>query len=245
MTTHLAKHGILAGIALALIAGLLVGPIPGDADDKASDQPKHVDPGGPGKAPADATVLFDGTDLSGWTHRKGNAAQWEVADGVITCKPGSGDIMSKHKYRSAQIHLEFATPLMPDARSQGRGNSGVYVQGRYEVQVLDSFQNETYANGSCGALYGQYAPLVNACRPPEQWQTYDIVFHAPQCDDAKKVTEPGRLTILLNGVLIQDHVAIKGVCGGELDRNVHEPGPLLLQDHGNKVRYRNIWVRAL
>lgn len=245
MTTQLVKHTIGAGLALALVGGLAMLPIRSGADDKPSDQPKYVDTGGTGKAPADATVLFDGKDLSGWTHRKGNPAQWEVAEGAITCKPGSGDMVSKHKFRDAQIHLEFATPLMPEARSQGRGNSGVYVQGRYEIQVLDSYQNETYANGSCGALYGQYAPLVNACRPPEQWQTYDIIFHAPKCDDAKKVIEPGRLTILLNGVLIQDNISIKAVCGGELDRAVHEPGPLLLQDHGNKVRYRNIWVRAL
>ena len=218
----------------------------GGADDKqAESQPKYVDPGKPGQPPADAVVLFDGKDLSGWTKADGSPAQWTAADGVMTCKPGSGSIVSKQKFGSVQLHVEFATPLMPDAKDQGRGNSGVYVQGRYEIQVLDSYKNETYPNGSCGALYGQYAPLVNACRPPLEWQTYDILFHAPKCDDSAKVVEKGRLTILHNGVLIQDHVEIKGVCGGELDRNECEPGPLLLQDHGNLVRFRNIWYRPL
>jgi Domain of Unknown Function (DUF1080) len=139
-------------------------------------QPRYVDPGKPGQAPSDAIVLFSGKDLSEWTYENGRPAQWSVVNNVMTCKSGTGDIFSKHKFASAQIHVEFLTPHMPAFKSQSRGNSGVYIQGRYEVQVLDSYQNPTYANGSCGALYGQYAPLVNACRPPEQWQTYENYF---------------------------------------------------------------------
>jgi|SRR5579871_334236 len=213
-------------------------------------QPRYVDPGKPGQAPSDAVVLFSGKDLSEWIHEDGRPAQWPVELGVMTCKTGTGDIYSKHKFQSAQIHVEFSTPNMPEAKSQARGNSGVYIQGRYEIQVLDSYQNPTYANGSCGALYGQYAPLVNACRPPEQWQSYNIIFHAPKCSDGK-VTEPGTLTILQNGILVQDHVTIKGVTPGAADERVCEPGPLRLQDHYHPdvkqtfMRFRNIWYRPL
>ena len=213
-------------------------------------QPRVVDPGGPSKAPSDAVILFDGKDLSEWVHQDGRPAQWPVENGVITCKSGTGDIYSKRKIGSAQIHVEFATPNMPQAKDQARGNSGVYIQGRYEVQILDSYQNPTYANGSCGALYGEYAPLVNACLRPEQWQTYDIVFHAPKCAGGK-VSEPGTLTVLQNGVLVQDHVTIKGPTAGADKTNVCEPGSLRLQDHFHPdvketfMRFRNIWYRPL
>jgi hypothetical protein len=216
-----------------------------------SPQPRYVDPGKPGEAPSDAVVLFSGKDLSEWVHEDGKPAQWPLENGVVTCKSGSGDIFSKHKFGSAQIHVEFATPYMPQESGQARGNSGVYIQGRYEVQILDSYKNPTYANGSCGALYGQYAPLVNACRPPEQWQTYDIVFHAPKCGSDGKVSERGTLTVLQNGVLVQDHVTIQGVTDGSVHNDLCEPGPLRLQDHddpkvkGTPVRFRNIWYRPL
>jgi len=214
-------------------------------------QPRVVDPGKIGGPPSDAIVLFDGTDLSEWTSVDGKPAAWPVIGGVITLKSGTGDIYTKRKFGSAQLHVEFATPLMPDAKSQARGNSGVYLQGRYEIQVLDSYNNPTYPNGSCAALYGQSAPLVNACRPPEQWQTYDIIFHAPTCGTDGTVTAPGTLTILHNGVLVQDHVTIKGVSGGALKDSVCEPGPLRLQDHYHPdvketfMRFRNIWYRPL
>ncbi len=214
-------------------------------------QPRVVDAGTNGGPPSDAVVLFDGKDLREWTSADGGPAAWPVSDGAMTCKSGTGDIYTKRKFGSAQIHVEFATPSMPNAKSQARGNSGVYLQGRYEVQVLDSFHNPTYPNGSCGALYGQSAPLVNVCRPPEQWQTYDIVFHAPTCSADGAVTTPGTLTMLHNGVLVQDHVAIKGVSGGAQKGNVCEPGPLRLQDHFHPdvketfMRFRNIWYRPL
>jgi Domain of Unknown Function (DUF1080) len=214
-------------------------------------QPRYVDPGKPGQAPSDAIVLFSGKDLSEWTHEDGRLAQWSVANNIMTCKSGTGDIFSKHKFASAQIHVEFSTPYMPAFKSQARGNSGVFIQGRYEVQVLDSYQNPTYANGSCGALYGQYAPLVNACRPPEQWQTYEIIFHAFKCGSDGKVSEPGTLTVLQNGVLVQDHVTIQGANDGSGNTHVCETGPLRLQDHyspevgSTLVRFRNIWYRPL
>jgi hypothetical protein len=213
-------------------------------------QPRVVDPGKPGEAPSDAIVLFSGKDLSEWIHEDGRPAQWRLEKGVMICKSGTGDIFSTHRFSSAQIHVEFSVPYMPKFTGQNRGNSGVYIQGRYEVQVLDSYQNATYANGSCGALYGQYAPLVNACRPPEQWQTYDIVFHAPKCVDGK-ITAPGTLTVLQNGVLVQDHVTIQGSTDGSGNGHACETGPLRLQDHYSpevgqtSVRYRNLWYRPL
>ncbi len=213
-------------------------------------QPPAVDPGKPGMPPSDAVVLFGGKDLSEWVHRDGRPAGWAVENGAVVCKSGTGDIVTKRKIGSAQIHVEFATPNMPNAKDQAKGNSGVYLQGRYEIQVLDSYNNPTYANGSCGAVYGQYAPLVNVSRPPEQWQTYDMVFHAPRCE-AGKIVQPPTVTILQNGVLIQDHVAIKAITGGGAGDDPCTPGPLLLQDHFHPdvketfMKFRNIWYRPL
>lgn len=221
------------------------------AADRNQDQPRVVSPGNPGQPPSDAVVLFDGKDASEWVHRDGSPAKWPIVDGALTCKSNSGHIYSKRRFGSAQIHLEFAIPSMPMAKDQAKGNSGVYLQSRYEIQVLDSYQNPTYPVGSCGALYGQSAPLVNASRPPEQWQSYDIVFHAPRCGPDGKQVAPGTLTLLHNGVLVQDHVTIKSnTAEGERGR-VCEPGPLMLQDHFHPdvketfMRFRNIWYRPL
>ncbi len=203
-----------------------------------------------GAPPSDAVVLFDGKDASQWVHKDGSPEKWPVQNGALVCNTSAGDIFSKQKLGSAQIHVEFAIPYMPQQHDQARGNSGVYLQSRYEIQVLDSYQNPTYADGSGGALYGQYPPLVNASRKPEQWQTYDIVFHAPKCTDGK-VTAPGTLTLFQNGVLIQDHVNIKGPTPEALDKNVCEPGSLRLQAHHHPdakttfMRFRNIWYRPL
>ncbi len=207
---------------------------------------KVVKPGRDDTAPpADAVALFDGTTLSEWIHPDGRPAQWQLVDGVLRCRPGSGNIITKTQFGSVQLHVEFATPYMPRARGQGRGNSGVYVQGRYEIQVLDSYKNRTYFTGQCAAIYGQYPPLVNACRPPRQWQTYDILFTAPECDDRGNVRAQGRMTVFHNGVLVHDDVALRGPTGGALDHNVCQAGPLMLQDHGNLVQFRNIWLRHL
>ncbi len=213
--------------------------------------PPVVDPGGAGQAPSDAVVLFDGKSAEAWVHKDGRPAEWTVQDGVLVCKSGTGDIQSRKSFGSAQIHLEFSTPLMPEAKGQARGNSGVYIQGRYEVQVLDSYENPTYSNGQAAAVYGQHPPLVNASRPPEQWQSYDFVFHAARCDEAGKVTRPATLTLLHNGVLVQDHVAITKNTPGSEAGTTCEAGPLLLQDHFHPevkdtlLRFRNIWVREL
>ncbi len=218
---------------------------------QSGPQPRVVTPGGEGKAPSDAVVLFDGKSSGEWVHKDGRAAEWMVRDGVLVCKSGTGDILTKKTFGSAQIHVEFSTPLMAQAKSQARGNSGVYIQGRYEVQVLDSYENPTYANGSAAAVYGQHAPLVNASRPPEQWQTYDMVFHAAECDGAGKVTTPATLTLLHNGVLVQDHVNITKNTPGSEVKTACDPGPILLQDHFHPevkdtlLRFRNIWVRPL
>jgi Domain of Unknown Function (DUF1080) len=217
---------------------------------QTSDQPPVVTPGArPFAPPSDAVVLFDGSSAAEWVHWDGQPAKWPVVEGALVCKSGTGDIHSLRQFRDAQIHVEFATPNMPEAHDQARGNSGVYLQGRYEIQILDSYQNPTYPNGSAGALYGQYAPLVNASRPPERWQSYDIVFHPPLCQDGSPVTR-GTLTLLHNGVLVQDHVAILGPTGGA-SGNVCDPGPLLLQDHSHPdvketfMRFRNIWYRSV
>lgn len=221
-------------------------------------QPPVVAPGSPGKAPSDAVVLFNGRDNSGWTRMDGSPSKCTVADGVMTCRTGALDTQSTEKFRDAQIHVEFNLPSEPEMKGQGRANSGIVLQNRYEIQILDSYRNETYANGSCGALYGQSGPAVNANRPPGEWQSYDIVFHAPHCASDGTVETPGSLTLLFNGVLIQDHVPVRGRgC-------VADEGPLVLQDHsqyvGRKIgtasgetggapdttmKFRNIWMRRL
>ncbi len=213
-------------------------------------QPPVVDSGDSTKAPSDAIVLFNGSGTDEWVHADGRPAEWKVERGALICNSGTGHIYTKRKLGSAQIHLEFSTPNMPEAQGQARGNSGVYLQSRYEIQILDSYQNPTYPNGSAAALYGQYAPLVNASRPPEQWQTYDIVFHAPQCE-AGKVIHPGTLTLFHNGVLVQDHVTIKGQTPGSKTEDVCQPNSLQLQDHFHPdvkstfLKFRNIWARPL
>jgi hypothetical protein len=199
-------------------------------------------------APKDALVLFDGKDLSGWTNMKGEPAAWKVEDGYAEVV--KGDIRTMDTFGpDFQLHVEFWLPLMPDAKGQARANSGVYLQGRYEIQVLDSYMNETYDNGSVGALYGIIAPdkeaQHKAIKPPEQWNTYDITFHSPRVDDQGKVTEKGRVTVKLNDVTLIDDGKFDKVTGGALDDKIGTPGPIRLQDHGNKVRYRNIWLMKL
>jgi hypothetical protein len=180
-----------------------------------NDQPREVKPGStPGAPPSDAVILFDGKSSAEWVHQDGRPAEWAVENGAMVCRSGSGDIYSKRKLASAQIHVEYSTPDMPQAKDQAKGNSGVYLQGRYEIQVLDSYHNPTYANGSNGAVYGQYAPLVNASLPPGEWQTYDIVFHTARCNGEGKVVRPPTVTLFHNGVLVQDHVAVRAPTGG-------------------------------
>lgn len=208
--------------------------------------PPVVTPGAtPGAPPSDAIVLFDGRDLSCFEGDHG-PAQWKVVDGAMEVN-GTGSIRTKESFGDCQLHVEWATPSEAKGHSQERGNSGVFLMGRYEVQVLDSFDNRTYADGQAAALYGQHPPLKNACRGPGEWQTFDLVFHAPRFENGA-LAQKGRVTLFHNGVLVQDS---EELLGGTRHREVatyepHDPAaPLQLQDHGNPVRYRNLWIRKL
>ena len=221
------------------------------AHDLKLTQPTVVTPSEKiGGAPDDAIVLFDGTDMTKWVGRNGNEAKWKIVDGAMESVPKSGFVFSKEKFGDCQVHLEFASPAKVRGTGQGRGNSGVFLMGEFEIQVLDSFENETYADGGAGSIYGQYPPLVNASRGPGEWQAYDIIFRRPRFDEDGKVVEKARATVLHNGVLIQDASPIFGPTNwiqhhDYKKMNGKVEGPLSLQDHGNPVRYRNIWVRKL
>lgn len=202
--------------------------------------PGTVDPGTGGVAPSDAVKLFDGKDMSQWV----GGENWIVSDGVATADKES--IVSKQAFGDCQLHLEFATPEKVEGEGQGRGNSGVYLMGLYEVQILDSFGNETYFDGQCGAIYKQQPPMVNASRKPGEWQTLDILFTAPRFDDAGKVARPAYVTVLHNGVVVHNHYEIQGATSYVEPPKYSKHGekePLTLQYHKNPVRFRNIWVR--
>lgn len=218
--------------------------------------PPVVDPGTPetdgppAPAPSDAVVLFDGKDLSKWHGDGGKPAAWKVEDGAIVIAPGTGSLISNEAFGDCQIHLEYMEPSPAEGKDQGRGNSGLLIMTRYEIQILDTYKNPTYADGHAGAVYGQTPPLVNACRPPGCWQTLDVIWRAPRFGADGAVTRPAVVTVLHNGVLVQDHTEVLGpVRWRDLARyekgDAHGDAPLLLQDHGNPVRFRNIWVRRL
>ena len=198
--------------------------------------------------PSDAVVLFDGSDLSLWESGDGSATKWICKDGYFECVKGSGYIQTKRGFGDVQLHIEWAAPVPPKGESQGRGNSGVFLMGRYEVQVLDSYENVTYADGQAGAVYGQYPPQVNASRPPGEWQAYDIIFRRPRFDNTGKLESAGRMSVLHNGVLVQENVQLWGGTDwlhyAPYTRHADKL-PLELQDHGNPVRFRNVWVREL
>ena len=204
-----------------------------------------------GLPPSDAVVLFDGKDLSNWMNMKGEPSKWIVRDGYMESVKGAGNIRTREQFGSCQLHVEFATPSVVTGSGQGRGNSGVYLQGMYEIQILDSFENKTYPDGQCGALYGRALPLVNASCRPGQWQTYEVIYRRPLFDSTGKVTRKAVFTVFHNGVLIQDHVALEGGTNwisahAVTDYIPHEDrGPLVLQDHTNPVRFRNVWIREL
>lgn len=194
---------------------------------------------------SNAKILFDGKDLSSWKGRDGGTAEWKISDGVMTVVRGTGDIMTKEEFTDFRLHLEFMEPDMPDATGQAKGNSGVYLQARYEVQVLDSYGIEVPGKGDCGAMYDQFAPLVNACKPPLEWQTYDIIFRAARVDDSGEVVEQARVTVLQNGIVVQNNTQLLGPTGGAKGSKEGGAGSILLQDHGNPVKYRNIWIVEL
>ncbi len=190
--------------------------------------------------PAGATRLLR-EDLDNWTTREGQPVGWRLEDGVAHVVPGTGDIMTRERFTDFYLHLEFRCPDMPEATGQAKGNSGVFLQGRYEIQVLDSSGFAVPGKGDCGAIYNQFAPLVNACKAALEWQTYDVFFRAPR----EGAHVGPRLTVLHNGLLIHNNVELPGVTGAALDEAVYAPGPLLLQDHSDLVCYRNIWVVEL
>jgi len=211
-------------------------------------EPKVITPAAnPGDPPSDAIILFDGTDMSAWNK------EWIIVNSELICVPGKGDITTKRKFGSVQLHIEFATPVedaVAGKKGQGRGNSGVFF-GPYEVQILDSYESETYYDGQCASIYKQTPPLVNVCRKPGAWQTYDIVFNRPELkieDGVVSVMRPGYITVFHNGVLVVNHHQLWGSTFWHRPSvyEAHEPMlPISLQDHGNKIKFRNIWVREI
>jgi len=244
---------LTAGLAIVGIAQLLPAQTPSGwrAHDLTRPRPPLVTPGQPAEPvppPSDAIVLFDGTGVGAWRNANGEDAGWVVRDGAMEAVPGAGFVFTRQEFGDVQLHIEWAAPTPPKDTGQGRGNSGVFLMGGYELQVLDSYHNDTYPDGQAGAAYGQYPPQVNASLPPGAWQSYDIVFHPPKFDSAGALAAPARMTAFQNGVLIQDNIAFWGPTNWlQANPYVAGPGrgPIALQDHGNPVRYRNIWVRAL
>jgi len=249
-TARLKISGLLA-MALMLSNSLFAQDRP-TLDPKLTEVwepvPEKITPGVTNAAPpSDAIILFDGKDLNEWTNGQGQAAEWIVEDGAVTVKPRTGVIKTKQKFGDFQLHIEWRSPTEIVGEGQGRGNSGIFMMEKYELQVLDSYESKTYPNGQAGSLYKQSMPLVNACKAPGEWQTYDVIFMAPVFTEKGALKSPARITVLHNGVLIQNNYELKGPT--EYNRipmyQPHGKGSLVLQDHGNPVSFRNIWVREL
>jgi hypothetical protein len=213
------------------------------------NEPAVVTPGANSSdAPSDAIILFDGKDASKWTSKSGGNIEWKVENGAMTVVGGKGMITSKESFGDMQMHIEWRTPAEVKGESQGRGNSGIFIMGLYELQVLDNYNNRTYSNGQAGSIYKQLIPLANACRKPGEWQTYDVVFTAPRFAENGMVKTPARITIIHNGVLVQNNATIVGATeyiGIPVYQKHADKLPISLQDHGNPVSFRNIWVRNL
>jgi hypothetical protein len=222
---------------------------PWPSHDMSRPRPSPIAPAdSPGRPPAGALVLFDGSSLAEWTALDGSPARWEVRDGYFEVAPRTGDIQTSQQFGDVQLHIEWAAPVPVSGNSQGRGNSGVFMMGTYEIQVLDSYDNPSYADGYAGAVYGQHPPIFNATRRPGEWQLYDVVFRRPRFDAAGALLAPARLTLFHNGVCVQNNVELRGPTGwmSPLPYTPHADWlPLRLQDHGNPVRFRNIWALEL
>lgn len=243
--------GMLAMLAFPAQAGAQAKP---EDTEVWTPEPKPVMPGAANRAPSDAVVLFDGKDLREWvsTAAPGKAADWIVADGVFTVRPGSGHIQTRRQFGDYQIHLEWRAPANAQGTGQNKGNSGLFlastgIEDGYEIQILECSDNKTYANGQAASMYKQFIPLVNACAAPGEWQAYDVIWTAPRFAPDGKLLSPAYVTALHNGVLVQNHVALKGetVYIGQPAYRRHGPAPIKLQDHGAAVSFRNIWVRPL
>ena len=237
---------------LLLMAATLAAQTQKELDPLATEvwnpKPKKVTPGTvPGEAPSDATILFDGKDLSKWSTPDGKEAKWEVKDGAFIVVKGTGDIKTKQTFGDVQLHIEWREPLGLEGEGQARGNSGIFFQEKYELQVLDSYESQTYSNGQAGSIYKQHMPLVNATRKANEWQTYDVVYNAPHFSENGSLISPARITVLHNGVVIQNNTSLWGPTQyrGLPVYESHGKGSLRLQDHGNPVSFRNIWIREL
>lgn len=197
--------------------------------------------------PSDAVVLFDGKNLDQWQNEKGGAAGWEVKNGAMTVVKGAGMIKTRQQFEDFQLHIEWRSPAEVKGDGQGRGNSGVFMQETYELQILDSYDNRTYSNGQAGSFYKQQIPMVNACRKPGEWQSYDVIWTAPRFNEDGSLKSPARGTVLHNGVLVQNNVELSGetLYIGKPVYKAHGPKSISLQDHGNPVSFRNIWIRPL
>lgn len=222
-----------------------------EPNDLHRPQPPEVRPGKSGEAPSDAILLFNGHDLSAWVDAQGNPPGWKVRDGYFEVVPGAGSIHTRRAFGNCQMHVEWWVPDPPQGDGQNRGNSGVKMMELYEIQVLDSFHNPTYADGLAGAVYAEHPPWVNASLPPGLWQTFDIIFHVPHFDPNGAEQQPATVTVLQNGLVVQDHTMITGPTGVEND-NTRPPNkahperlPVLLQEHYCTVRFRNVWIREL
>ncbi len=239
---------------LCVSAALLIPALSASAqqgDPKATEVwepvPALVTPGSGTSAPSDAIVLFDGKDLSQWEAEKGGAAPWTVSGGAMTVAPKKGGIKTKASFEDFQLHIEWRAPSVVKGEGQGRGNSGIFLQSNYELQVLDNYNNKTYSNGQAASLYKQTIPLVNACKKPGEWQAYDVIWTAPRFNDDGSVKSPARITVLHNGVLVQNHTELLGktLYISKPFYEKHGALPIMLQDHGDLVSYRNIWIRKL
>lgn len=245
--------GLVVAVLTFLSTSVAVAQLPNGwrAHDLQRPLPPVVDPGDYRASPAvpsDAVVLFDGTNADLWQHGNGKEVGWKLENGYLQVVGGTGNIQTRESFGDCQLHIEWASPEVAKGNGQGRGNSGVFFLGQYEVQVLDSFDNTTYADGSAAALYGQHPPLVNASRGPGQWQAYDIIFRQPVFHEDGTVKSPAMITVLHNGVLVQEQSEMFGPTNWIL-HDKYQPGvqraPIQLQDHGDEVRFRNIWIREL
>jgi len=247
--TVLSDSGTELEIQAAIKGGEFNGSFKGDEFGRfAMSKQVRLSPTLGAKPPEGAIVLFNGKDFNQWKHpnkKEGeDRVKWELVDGAMRVKPGTGSIITRKQFADVRLHIEFRTPFMPEKRGQGRGNSGVYLQGRYEVQVLDSYGLEGLDN-ECGGIYTVRPPLVNMCAPPTQWQTYDITFRAPRFDAAGKSISKPTLTVFHNDFKVHDKTEVGGSTTASLGGKASEPGPIYLQDHGNAVEFRNIWLVEL
>lgn len=242
---------LLIVAAVILVTGTLLSQAP-EGDPKLTEVwepvPPVVTPGMGAEPPSDAIVLFNGGDFSRWQHAKGDSVKWKLEAGAMTVVKKTGNISTRQGFGDCQLHIEWRTPAKVEGESQGRGNSGIFLQSRYELQVLDSYENRTYSNGQAGSMYKQAIPLVNACRKPGEWQAYDVIYTAPRFAEDGTLQKPAFITVFQNSVLVLNHFELKGPTEyiGQPKYKKHGlKEPLMLQDHGNPVSYRNIWIREL